>query len=210
MGTRNQQRGKPAASVNRKGKAGTMSKGKAGVAHKGKQAGRINKRQPKKQHAQNRNRHPEPEDDNDDIVPDLVGLEDFSDENSIDGDSMKSKRKPRKRAAESDEEETENSDNDALAGKRVMINNEDAISFAVSDIALELPWIELHTTTSSAPVEVKDIHNDIERETAIYNQALEAAKDAKKRYTALGEPFTRPNDYFAEMMKSKAAENSVN
>lgn len=65
-----------------------------------------------------------------------------------------------------------------------------------------LPWIETMTITSSEPVTVEDVENDMARELAFYQQALEAAKLGRELVKKAGVEFTRPDDYFAEMLKS--------
>ncbi|KAI8375944.1 eukaryotic rRNA processing, partial [Radiomyces spectabilis] len=65
-----------------------------------------------------------------------------------------------------------------------------------------LPWIETMTLTSSEPIVLADVHDDMARELAFYQQALEAAKIARDRFKEADVPFSRPDDYFAEMLKS--------
>ncbi|CAO3609374.1 unnamed protein product [Mucor hiemalis] len=65
-----------------------------------------------------------------------------------------------------------------------------------------LPWIETMTITSTEPVVVEDSKNDMARELAFYQQALEAAKLGRELVKKSGTEFTRPDDYFAEMLKS--------
>lgn len=65
-----------------------------------------------------------------------------------------------------------------------------------------LPWIETMTITSSKSVVVEDVQNDMERELAFYQQALEAAKLGRELVKKAGAEFSRPEDYFAEMLKS--------
>jgi rRNA-processing protein EBP2 len=59
------------------------------------------------------------------------------------------------------------------------------------------------TVTTVEPVEIKDVDDDLNRELAFYAQALSAVKNAKPKLKSEGLPFTRPNDYFAEMVKSE-------
>ena len=66
-----------------------------------------------------------------------------------------------------------------------------------------LPWIETLTVTSSKPIEVADSKDDMARELAFYQQALEAVKIGREKVLAAGVPFSRPDDYFAEMIKSE-------
>ena len=49
---------------------------------------------------------------------------------------------------------------------------------------------------------VIDIHDDLKREVAFYNCALEAVNIAREKCAKVGIPFTRPDDFFAEMVKS--------
>lgn len=66
----------------------------------------------------------------------------------------------------------------------------------------DLPWIETMAVTSSQPIELEDVHDDLNRELAFYQQALEAAKIGREKVKAAGIPFSRPDDFFAEMVKS--------
>ncbi|PWY97359.1 Ebp2-domain-containing protein [Testicularia cyperi] len=95
--------------------------------------------------------------------------------------------------------------------QRIKVNNESALRRIYDDIRLDspassskLPWIE--TMRVSYPVsiasEVTDVENDLERELAFYKQALHAAVEGKKLVETAGIPFSRPSDYFAEMVKT--------
>ncbi|CDU22092.1 related to EBP2-required for pre-rRNA processing and ribosomal subunit assembly [Sporisorium scitamineum] len=95
--------------------------------------------------------------------------------------------------------------------QRIKINNEPALRRMYEDIRLDsptssskLPWIETMRITypTSISTEVTDVENDLERELAFYKQALHAAVEGKKLVQASGTPFTRPSDYFAEMVKT--------
>ncbi|KAG0008196.1 rRNA-processing protein and EBNA1-binding protein ebp2, partial [Podila clonocystis] len=56
--------------------------------------------------------------------------------------------------------------------------------------------------TSSKPVVVADPDDDLTREVAFYDQALEAAMLGRERIKKEGGVFERPDDYFAEMVKT--------
>lgn len=58
--------------------------------------------------------------------------------------------------------------------------------------------------TSSKPIKIDENHQDedVARELAFYQQALEAAYIARDKFKKLDIPFSRPDDYFAEMLKS--------
>ncbi|KAJ8657399.1 hypothetical protein O0I10_006955 [Lichtheimia ornata] len=87
--------------------------------------------------------------------------------------------------------------------KRQPINNEAELQRLTEEIKLKnLPWIETLTVTSSEPLVIEDIKDDMARELAFYQQALEAAQIARDKIIDAGVPFSRPDDYFAEMIKS--------
>jgi rRNA-processing protein EBP2 len=49
---------------------------------------------------------------------------------------------------------------------------------------------------------VVSVHDDLKREVAFYDIALEAAIEAKKKCAEANIPFSRPDDFFAEMVKT--------
>jgi rRNA-processing protein EBP2 len=49
---------------------------------------------------------------------------------------------------------------------------------------------------------IPDANDDLRRELAFYEQGLEAANEARRKIKKAGIPFSRPSDYFAEMVKS--------
>ena len=53
-----------------------------------------------------------------------------------------------------------------------------------------------------------DVHDDIRRETAFHDLALEAATLARMECEEVGIPFSRPDDFFAEMIKSDGKSSS--
>lgn len=56
--------------------------------------------------------------------------------------------------------------------------------------------------TSDEPTDIPDVEDDLNRELAFYKQSLAAVKDAQAKLKKEGIPFSRPVDYFAEMVKS--------
>jgi rRNA-processing protein EBP2 len=52
-------------------------------------------------------------------------------------------------------------------------------------------------------VVIEDVEDDLNRELSFYKQSLDAVKDARAKLKKEGVPFTRPTDYFAEMVKSE-------
>ena len=55
---------------------------------------------------------------------------------------------------------------------------------------------------STATTNPLGIHDDLQREVAFYDVALEAVLEAKNLCNEAGIPFTRPDDFFAEMVKT--------
>ncbi|PVU96471.1 hypothetical protein BB561_001146 [Smittium simulii] len=79
----------------------------------------------------------------------------------------------------------------------------DAIKALIKELKpLELDWIETCSITSATKLEIKDVSDDLEIELAIYQQALESTKQGKINVLAANVKFSRPNDYFAEMVKT--------
>ncbi|CAM9015705.1 unnamed protein product [Wickerhamomyces anomalus] len=119
---------------------------------------------------------------------------------------------------EDDEEEEEeediplsdveiDSDADIVPHTKLTINNVGALKNALTRI--QLPWekysFQEHQSITSAQAvepEIKDIYDDTQRELAFYKQALNAALQGRTKLLKLKVPFTRPQDYFAEMVKS--------
>ncbi|KAG2223867.1 hypothetical protein INT45_012740 [Circinella minor] len=84
------------------------------------------------------------------------------------------------------------------------VNEEEAMIRITNEFKLKkLPWIETLTVTSSKPIDIPDIKDDMTRELAFYEQALEAVKIGREKVLEAGLPFSRPDDYFAEMIKSE-------
>ncbi|KAJ9660840.1 rRNA-processing protein EBP2 [Coniosporium apollinis] len=94
---------------------------------------------------------------------------------------------------------------DIVPHQRLTINNTSALLAAHKRIALplsKLPFSEHQSLTTSEPVSIADIEDDLNRELAFYAQSLSAVKEARSLLKAEGVPFSRPPDYFAEMVKS--------
>ena len=56
--------------------------------------------------------------------------------------------------------------------------------------------------TGSNTDRVVDVNDDLARETFFYERALESANECVRRLKELGVPARRPDDYYAEMVKS--------
>ncbi|KAH6642077.1 eukaryotic rRNA processing protein EBP2-domain-containing protein [Boeremia exigua] len=94
---------------------------------------------------------------------------------------------------------------DIIPHQRLTINNTAALTAALKRIELpysKLAFSEYQSVTTSEPVEIADIDDDLNRELAFYKQCLSSVKDARGRLKKEGAAFSRPADYFAEMVKS--------
>ncbi|KAK6526857.1 rRNA-processing protein and EBNA1-binding protein ebp2 [Arthrobotrys megalospora] len=104
-------------------------------------------------------------------------------------------------------EEDQDPEADIIPRQKLTIDNHSALQASHASIALPIkkstPFSLHHTIITSTPVEIKDVHDDLTRELAFYTQALDAAKQGRALLLAEGASFTRPTDYFAEMVKSE-------
>ncbi|DBA01554.1 TPA: hypothetical protein N0F65_011525 [Lagenidium giganteum] len=66
-----------------------------------------------------------------------------------------------------------------------------------------LAWVET-LDTCKVPLELENVHDDLKREVAFYNNTLTSVRLAKERLLKEGVAYKRPEDYFAEMLKSDA------
>lgn len=105
------------------------------------------------------------------------------------------------------EDLSEDEKEDIIPHQRLTINNTSALLSSLSRIALptdsSVPFATHQVVLSSAPTadSIPDVSDDLQRELAFYSQSLEAVKTARKKLKAEGVPFSRPKDYFAEMVK---------
>ena len=58
------------------------------------------------------------------------------------------------------------------------------------------------SVTASEPITLNDVNDDLSRELAFYQQALEGVKEGRAKVLESGAAWSRPVDYFAEMLKS--------
>jgi rRNA-processing protein EBP2 len=94
---------------------------------------------------------------------------------------------------------------DIIPHQRLTINNTTALTAALNRIQLpysKLAFSEHMSVTTDEPVDIPDVEDDLNRELAFYKQALSGAKDARATLKKEGVSFSRPVDYFAEMVKS--------
>ncbi|CAM9461623.1 unnamed protein product [Phaeothamnion confervicola] len=79
--------------------------------------------------------------------------------------------------------------------------NKKGIDAKLREMARDLPWEET-LVVCEHPLELEDVHDDLQREVAFYNNALATVQDAKGRLAKLGIPYRRPDDFLCEMVKS--------
>ncbi|KZT19985.1 eukaryotic rRNA processing [Neolentinus lepideus HHB14362 ss-1] len=102
-------------------------------------------------------------------------------------------------------DEVESVDEDAIPRQKIEVDNKIALERIRDTIKLDpsLPWTETLSISNPDKVDV-DVDDDLNRELAFYKQALHAANTARTLAAKHNLPFTRPSDYFAEMVKSDA------
>ncbi|EJD50471.1 eukaryotic rRNA processing [Auricularia subglabra TFB-10046 SS5] len=96
-------------------------------------------------------------------------------------------------------------DMDIVPRQKVTVDDKAALDRIHSLIKLpaDMAWTETLTVTYPESINV-DVDNDLERELAFYKQALHGAQTARALAKQHNLPWTRPADYFAEMVKSDA------
>ncbi|OAQ96303.1 hypothetical protein LLEC1_00153 [Akanthomyces lecanii] len=99
---------------------------------------------------------------------------------------------------------------DLIPHTRLTINNTSALLASLDRIAIptgnNVPFATHQIIVSSATTanSISDVSDDLQRELAFYTQCLEAARQGRGKLLAEGVPFSRPKDYFAEMVKEDA------
>lgn len=94
-----------------------------------------------------------------------------------------------------------------IAIRPSFINNEPALSSKLLEFQLggldgKVPWLETLAITPSNPLTITDKNADKPREDGFYNHAVLAVVEAHKELAKLGVPYRRPEDYFAESLKT--------
>lgn len=90
------------------------------------------------------------------------------------------------------------------------INNTTALQTTLDRISIptdsSVPFAFHQCVVASAATadSIPDVSDDLERELAFYSQCLEAARHGRSKLITEGVPFSRPKDYFAEMVKEDA------
>ncbi|KAL4259133.1 EBP2 family protein [Pleurotus pulmonarius] len=94
-------------------------------------------------------------------------------------------------------------DEDVVPKQKVEIDDTVAMQRIRETIQLDtkMPWTETLVLNYPETIDV-DVSDDLNRELAFYKQALHGANTARSLAAKHNLPFTRPSDYFAEMVKS--------
>jgi rRNA-processing protein EBP2 len=117
---------------------------------------------------------------------------------------------------ESDEEsvDDEDMDRESRLSKQNHINSKalQVVTESLRSPKLGWPWAETFDVVSSDPLPFDktvaddratvDIHDDLKREVAFYDMALAAVAQARERCSIAKIEFSRPEDFFAEMVKT--------
>lgn len=101
---------------------------------------------------------------------------------------------------------------DVIPHQRLTINNSAAITSSlkrISFITPQTPFSEHNSLVSQEPIDVPDPNDDLNRELAFYKVCQAAAVSARTLLKKEGIPFTRPGDYFAEMVKNDEHMNKI-
>ncbi|KKK17738.1 hypothetical protein ARAM_001359 [Aspergillus rambellii] len=94
---------------------------------------------------------------------------------------------------------------DVVPHQRLTINNSAAITTSIKRISFitsQTPFSEHNSLVSQEPIDVPDANDDLNRELAFYKVCQAATLQARGLLKKEGIPFTRPGDYFAEMVKT--------
>lgn len=91
----------------------------------------------------------------------------------------------------------------AKSESRGVYHKEALLALVAEWDAKPLPWVET-LDTCAVPLELESVHDDLKREVAFYNNTLASVRLAKDRLKKDGVAYKRPDDYFAEMLKSDA------
>lgn len=142
--------------------------------------------------------------------------EDMNDEAHVKAKEFLAKPEEEEEEASSDEDD-ENDEN--VAKRRKLDANNIFNSKALTVVTNELkaakagmPWGETFAVVPPTPLPFGengdpesnplDIHDDLKREVSFYNMALEAVKEARDNCREANISFSRPEDFFAEMVKT--------
>jgi len=166
-----------------------------------------------KRHNQERGVDYEEDAEEDELESEDAGVEDVEAEEEEDEDEEEhNENEPKDSDSESsDDEEQQKHDTRRTALAAAIQSSNRNLPFAESFTVVPptpLPFSPSGGPAKSIAVGVDeedtmvDIHDDLKREVAFYDTALEAVHLARGECERAGIPFTRPDDFFAEMIKT--------
>ncbi|KAJ3269918.1 rRNA-processing protein and EBNA1-binding protein ebp2 [Terramyces sp. JEL0728] len=142
-------------------------------------------------------------------VADLLQADKLNNVKESNVDVKKAKKKQVQQPKVQEEEEEYNSEEErelqlylqmnSQVEEKIYKNEKVALLERLKDIEIKVPFIE--QLSSTFPLDQVDFNDDLNRELAFYSQALKSVEYSKKELAKLKVPFTRPDDYFAEMVK---------
>lgn len=108
--------------------------------------------------------------------------------------------------SDSEEEDAEKQKKNDLTRNKALV----AKTLELEAEKKDVPWLESFDVITTQPLPFSKhnggnplhVHDDLKREVSFYNVALEAVQLAKQKCYEAKVPFTRPDDFFAEMVKS--------
>jgi rRNA-processing protein EBP2 len=124
------------------------------------------------------------------------------------------KSKSLKSESSEEEEEEENAGEDHEEKKEMSVEQKNNVNSKALHIVTEglvsqkrdWPWAETFDVMPTDPLPFGsgqvDVHDDLKREVAFYDVALKAVLEAKDKCEEAGISFSRPDDFFAEMVKT--------
>ncbi|KAI9655892.1 MAG: rRNA-processing protein and EBNA1-binding protein ebp2 [Alyxoria varia] len=90
--------------------------------------------------------------------------------------------------------------NTTTSSTSAVTSTKDSATTSTSDVPFSLRMS--HTTSTPTSAQIPDTNDSINLELALYSQSLQSVRHARPLLERESIPFTRPADYFAEMVKS--------
>merc|ERR1719262_1055104 len=152
-----------------------------------------------------------------DVDPYELGLEDdAADEDEEDEDDEDFEDEEDLESEDDNDEEEEDDDDDDLDAEDAALvqsktvtaktaaqkKQEEVLDRILGRFKLDVDFFETQTLTFPDALEISNVDDDLQRELQFYKQSLWGAQHAMKLFKRAKLPFTRPDDYYAEMLKS--------
>ncbi|KAL5570027.1 hypothetical protein UlMin_026602 [Ulmus minor] len=139
----------------------------------------------------------EDEMDDDDILE--LNEEEYESESELESEEEEEEEEEKESESESEEDE----DVKLTEPSKNAIYNTDGLLDKLGDISFpdNAGWMHKLSIDIDQEQQV-DVNDDLARELAFYNQALEGTRQAFGKLQSMGLPFLRPADYYAEMVKT--------